>query len=163
MWYVTCTRCATHGLCNALRMAIQQVGTRMLTFCHFRHLDICSLSAACISTMASHSFLFRMWSTLADCVVCALAYTQHCSMLCPTSTYMHVTPTYILHIYEHKCILCWPASRERELACESCERIWQWWQVLPRLGSSDINARPCHVLLVKAPYWSPDHSREPYS
>ena len=23
---------------------------------------------------------------------------------------MHVTPTYILHIYEHKCILFWPAS-----------------------------------------------------
>ena len=81
MWYVTCTRCATH-FCMALSMAIQQVGTPgQLKNTHFLPLYITWLSVTSVlsvspHTLASHSSLLHMWSTIADCVLCVfILYT----------------------------------------------------------------------------------------
>ena len=116
MWYVTCTRCATH-FCMALRMAIQQVGTpgqlKNAHFCHFiTWISATSVLSVSPHALASHSSLFQMWSTLADYVVCMcpILYTAlyhvvsdiYMSLLC---TYIYYTYTSTIYMYLYAYLL----------------------------------------------------------
>ena len=88
-------------------------------FVTFHHLAICKLSAECISTCTGFTLFSASYviNNSRLCVVCALSYTQHCSMLFLTS--IHVTPTYILHIYKHNLYVL---SMHTVLSHFSCER-----------------------------------------